>query len=321
MGKKNRKQSFMKCKNLDAKSFLQKYYGISHQDISQMTHQTMSAFFPQLQRTSFEHIQKNPELISSGRVILVEDVKHFQAPYLKPDILEDSLVYCDSRELTIQQIVDTFAMLLENNLEGLLIVECEDLLTPYLYRPNTLTSSSATLFKSLISASDRESGILLKQDKTLVGYHILNHGDNSYQTMMLPVLERQAVGISRRTDAMAILYENEQLCIVVEGIKKELEDSTMLRKELLGLFPYDAIPTQKTVPSPSLATPSEYSFGMMSTYELQELMNVYRASNQMAYYHIVRRELVRRTKGTKEYRIRKEKEKVNQLIEGEDYHD
>ena len=104
MGKKKKKNSLRNVRNLDATSFLKRYYGISHEDIENMTHEAMKFLFPQLKRTSFEYVQKNPELVSTGKIILVEDVKHYQVPYFTPSVstFDDELLGCDDRERVIQ---------------------------------------------------------------------------------------------------------------------------------------------------------------------------------------------------------------------------
>ena len=53
MGKRKKKNSLKDVRNLKATSFIERYYGISHENIANMTHDTIKIFFPQLQRTSF----------------------------------------------------------------------------------------------------------------------------------------------------------------------------------------------------------------------------------------------------------------------------
>ena len=66
--------------------------------------------------------------------------------------------------------------------------------------------------------------------------------------------------------------------------------------------------------SKTVDTPMSYELSEMSNYELDNLMKIYRASNQMAFYHIVRRELVKRTKPCKEHRKAKADLKLKELL-------
>ncbi len=323
MGKKRKKNSLSDVRNLDASSFLKRYYGISHKDIEHMTHEAIKTFFPQLQRTSFEYVQKNPELVSTGQIILVEDAKHYKVPYFTPSVssLDDIFLGCDDREHVIQEVVKVFETSLENNLNALFIIACEDALEPYAFQPRTIPTNilKEDCLPNMMEATSQDSGIIIREDYSLLGYRLLSHGDNYYDTMILPPLQRQAVGISKRTDAIGVFYEDGLFGITIGGDTKELSTKEELQKELMALFP---IPKEKETERETVAivySPSSYSLNEMSVYELEQLMRVYRASNQTGYYHTVRRELVKRTKNGKEYKFEKAKQKM--LREEEDYND
>ena len=318
MNKKSKKNSLKNVKNLSVKSFLERYYGITNEGISSMTHRVASSFFPQLKRASFEYIQKNPELVSTGKIVLVEDVNHAQAPYFMPEEeFLDISVGCGHREQVVLRIKELFQKMMDENLECLLIVEGEkDLEEDILFQPDLLVEDflGSDCLKSFIDKASKKEGMILTGDYRLLEYQGLLHGDYCYETMSLPPLERQAVGISRKTDAVGIFYEHGILGISMEGISQSLEDIGQLQKTLLDIFPSEI----EEVPeiSPVLEEPS-YSFKDMPTYELEKLMKVYRASGQMSYYHTVRREIVRRTSASKAHRVEKQKLKMMGMEEGD----
>ncbi len=320
MSKKKKKCSWGNMRNLNVQSFLEKYYGISHEGISSMTHKVASSFFPQLKRASFDYIQKNPELVSTGKIVLVEDVEHFMAPYFMPEEPVDTLTGCDERERTIKQIVDTFDQIKENNLEGLLIVEGDDSVDSYLYHPSILHNRFLEYgcLGEMMDATMNHTGLFLRNNGDLVGYEVLSHGNNTYRTMQLSPLTRQAVGLTGRTDAIAIVFEDDILKLIVDGAVNMEEDGLSLQKDLLGIFPYAPMTTKEEEVTTSIVPPDTYTFANMPVYELEQLMHVYRASGQAAYYHIVRRELVKRTKSSKEFRREKEKLKIKEMEEGEE---
>ena len=321
MAKKKKKNSLKDVRNLNVQSFLEKYYGITHEGISNMTHKVASSFFPQLKRASFEYIQKNPELVTTGKIVLVEDVQHLMAPYFMPEESFDSSIGCDEREKTIQQIVNTFELIEENKLEGLLFIEGDNPVDRYLYRPMFLHNHFIEYgcLGEMMDATENHTGLFLRKDGTLVGYQLLSHGDNTYDTMKLSSLMRQAVGITKKTDTMGIVYEDGVLSIVMDGMVTKKDQKLDFKKDLLRLFPYSSLPVEKAKyeeKSSLLDAPETYTFTSMPNYELEQLMHVYRASGQLAYYHIVRRELVKRTQSTKTFR--KEKLKIKEMKEGEE---
>ncbi len=321
MGKRKKKNSLKDVRNLKATSFIERYYGISHENIANMTHDTIKIFFPQLQRTSFEYIQKNPELVSTGQIILVEDAKHYQVPYLAPSDSEIELTLgCDNRELVIQKIVKLFSVAVGRNLNALCIIEGDDSLDNYTFQQFSISDSlleEDSLLESMERATENDSGIIISADYSLKGYRFLGHGDNCYSTMVLPSLQRQAIGISKRTDAIGIVYENGVFAIMIDGTVKPIFDKNDLQKNLMRLFPIPKeIPREREV-NVIVNSPSAYTLSEMNVYELEQLMRVYRASNQDAYYHIVRRELIRRTRHCKGYKIAKQKQKQKMLEEGD----
>ncbi len=321
MGKKKKKNSLGEIRNINVQSFLERYYGISHEGISKMTHKTATSFFPQLRRTSFEFVQKNPELVSTGKIIMVEDAEHFEAPYWMPDMdgLEE-LVGCTMRERIIHQVVDTFTIAQENNIEGLLLLEGETRLKEdYLFEPVTIHNRFIELgcLGEMMEASSENTGLVLTQAGELLEYTVLNHRDNLYETMMLPPLQRQAVGISRKTDTIGVFYEDGLLGLAIDGERKFYEEAFDMQKDLLRLLPEEEVYEEEREDTIEQEPPTAYVFSEMPTYELVRLMHVYKASGQMGYYHVVRREVVKRTKDAKTYRALKESIKIKEKEEGE----
>ena len=270
MGKKKKKNSLRNVRNLDATSFLKRYYGISHEDIENMTHEAMKFLFPQLKRTSFEYVQKNPELVSTGKIILVEDVKHYQVPYFTPSVstFDDELLGCDDRERVIQEVTRIFSTNLITGYNTLFIIEGDDSLEEYAFQPRTISQNmlDCDCLLPMLQAIDQDSGLIIRDDYSLMGYRLLSHGDNCYDTMSLPPLQRQAIGISKRTDAIGIFLEDGLFGITVDGEMKELSDKEELQKELMNLFPMpkEILKEQNTIST--VSSPSTYSLSEMIVY-------------------------------------------------------
>ncbi len=323
MSKKKKKNSLREARTINVQSFLSRFYGIKNEGIATMTHQNASSLFPQLRRTSFEFVQKNPELVSTGKIVLVEDATHSQAPYWLPDLtmVDDSILGCDERELTVKKIVETFERAINGGFETLLIVEGDESLDPYLFQEVTLHDDflQEETFSSFVETGQKHVGIVLENDATVKSYSVLSHGDNYATTVALPPLQRQATGITRKTDAISVFYEGQVLGFVIDGETRIIEDFYDLQKELMRFIPdasQDFI--VETKPMPAEEVPKFDDFHEMTTYELEKLMHVYRSSGQTAHYHAAKRELTKRTKANKLYRIEKEKIKIKEMLKGEE---
>ncbi len=322
MSKRKQKNSLKNTKKLSVQSFL-KFCGIEAPGVTAMTHEGIQQFFPQLKRTSFAYVQKNPELVSTGQIVMVEDVLHYQVPYWMPkeSFIEETtgeLIGFDEREQAIQNVTNLLDTAIQNHFSMLLVIEGDESLDPYLFHDEDTGKNFLIedCLEDFLEASKQGSGLILQKDFSLKGYQFLNHGDRRFDIFQLPPLERQAVGVTNKTDAIAVLLENEQLKLIVDGKIQELENKEELQLELLKLFPYEEPAFNPTTMenSKTVDTPMSYELSEMSNYELDNLMKIYRASNQMAFYHIVRRELVKRTKPCKEHRKAKADLKLKELL-------
>ena len=63
--------------------FLNKYVSLCGEDLKKLTHEDVQILFPDFKRSSFEKINSNPALITSGKVVLVNDGKK-TIPYYAP---------------------------------------------------------------------------------------------------------------------------------------------------------------------------------------------------------------------------------------------
>jgi hypothetical protein len=66
--------------------FLNKYVSLCGEDLKKLTHEDVQILFPYFKRSSFDKIYNNPTLVSSGKVVLVNDGKK-TIPYYAPQTL------------------------------------------------------------------------------------------------------------------------------------------------------------------------------------------------------------------------------------------
>ena len=77
----------MKDNFISLSKFLSRYSSIEGEDLKKLTHEDVEVLFPHLKRTSFEVVFDNPELLYSGKVLMVYDGKS-AIPYIVPKMLE-----------------------------------------------------------------------------------------------------------------------------------------------------------------------------------------------------------------------------------------
>lgn len=68
--------------------FLTRYYGIQHPNILNLSHNDVKILFEQVERSSFEYAEQNPDMVAKGEIVFVED-KYNVIPYKAPQINMD----------------------------------------------------------------------------------------------------------------------------------------------------------------------------------------------------------------------------------------
>ena len=88
----------MKDNFISLSKFLSRYACVEGKDLKKLTHEDVEVLFPQLKRTSFEIVFNNPDLLYSGKVLIVYDGKS-AIPYIVPKMeIQDMDMMCVSRE-------------------------------------------------------------------------------------------------------------------------------------------------------------------------------------------------------------------------------
>ena len=88
----------MKDNFISLSKFLSRYACVEGKDLKKLTHEDVEVLFPQLKRTSFEIVFDNPDLLYSGKVLMVYDGKS-AIPYIVPKMeIQDMDMMCVSRE-------------------------------------------------------------------------------------------------------------------------------------------------------------------------------------------------------------------------------
>ena len=271
---------------IDIRSFMKIYYGISHRDINQMTHETASLFFPNLCRTSFSYIEKNPELLGCGKIVLVRDSNENIAPYVVPEVelfVEETQF---GIEMLIENIIASLKITSDLSESAVILIEGQDSLDDLVHKDKS-TKSAQDLPSTLIEIND---------DDRFDGVIVTFEGSVKKLSLKQDSLEE----LSKKTDTVAVVLEDDQsITLIVDGVSQHDFDFIMLRTNLYAYLdsyePEEIKREYKLLPAPSY-----HDFYKMSDYELTVLMKKYKFNHQFDYYHLVRRELVKRTKKSKE---------------------
>lgn len=309
MAKKNDKR-IDSMEKVDIGFFLKQLCGIVHSDVGKMTHEAVRTFFPELKRTSFAHVLKNPELLQTGRIVLVRDAQLKPIPYMVPQqpimSIEEIPI---TKEEQFEEIFASFEQLVELSSNALLLFEGNDLLDRYISGVKRIhgAENRDQLSTHLIAAAVDNRGLIVGRTGNIYSYHNLQiNGAELYEED----LATQASMLTMLVDAYAMLVDDEnQMTFVFDGIKYHNQDQDELKLMLEMSFVGD--PEHHIEETRDI---KNYSLSTMTIYELSELMKYYKRSGQTAYYHTVRRELIKKTESTKKFKERKEKQKRKDKI-------
>lgn len=75
----------MKRDIITLSKFASRYLGLYGEDLKKLTHEDIELLFPLLKRSSYTYIDKNPNMLESGKILLVSDGKKL-IPYYTPKL-------------------------------------------------------------------------------------------------------------------------------------------------------------------------------------------------------------------------------------------
>lgn len=78
----------MKYNSISLSKFLSRYVNLDGVDLSKVTHEQVKQLFPYLKRSSFEYVEKHPEDVCRGVIVMVSDKFH-TIPYYVPTLNEN----------------------------------------------------------------------------------------------------------------------------------------------------------------------------------------------------------------------------------------
>ena len=75
----------MKYNSIRLSKFLARFGSLQGEALSHITHDEVKVLFPQFVRTTFEYARNNKELVSTGKILMVDDGRKI-IPYILPEL-------------------------------------------------------------------------------------------------------------------------------------------------------------------------------------------------------------------------------------------
>ena len=84
----------MEAEIISLRKFLMLYLNITYDRKYKITHQDVKVLFPDLKRASLDDIKKDPYLLITKKIVLVNDGRNV-VPYIKPMLLDEEMELTD----------------------------------------------------------------------------------------------------------------------------------------------------------------------------------------------------------------------------------
>lgn len=289
--------------------FLAKYYGRSDFNGKKLIHENVKSLFPDIKRWSFEDIVKNPELVYTGKVVLVRDSSNRCIPYLTGYDF-DMVDALDNREKLIVELVSAIDKLINGYNNGLIILENNDSIANNVIGG---TSREIDIIDDEIVKLNNSGGILIKNPNHIYTFDYLITKLMNLNLASYSKNNVNASNLSKEKDIISIsLKDNGRVYITFNGITHELTSLIEIRNFLLKSY----CPRNEVQISSNLNN-GELDFLM--DYELEKLKVKYKKEKNGKMYFKVKMELNKRYKNrkkeNKKYREVKQKVRIKKMEE------
>ena len=293
---------------LSINDFLEKYYGRTEFRNKKLVHENVKSLFPDIQRGSFEDIVKNPELVYTGKVVLVRDSNNKCIPYITGYELENNGL--DERENLIVQLVSAIDKIMHNYNNGLIILENNDSISNDIIGS---TSREIDIIDEEFVKLNQDGGILIKNLDDIY----------TFERLMIQYLNLTSINqnkekanlLTQEKDIIAINITNQgRVYITFNGNTSEKYNLIDIRNFLLKSY----CPRQDKEDCINYElTNTDLDFLM--DYELEQLERKYRQEKNGKMYFKVKLELhkrrIEKKRENRKYRKEKEKVKIRKMEE------
>lgn len=294
---------------LSINDFLEKYYGRTDFRDKKLVHENVKSLFSDIKRVTFEDIVKNPELVYTGKVVLVRDCNNKCIPYITGyELINNGL---DDRERLIVELVSAIDKIIQDYKNSLIILENNDSISS-----NVIGSMSQKIdiIDDELVKLNNSGGILIKNLDHIYTFEYLITKLMNLNLVSYSQNKDSANDLSKEKDIIAINITNQgRVYITYNGSTSEKLNLIDIRNFLLKSY----YPRQEESMINYELTNSDLEFLM--DYELEQLEKKYRRERNGKMYFKVKLELHKRhvieKKENKKYRREKEKVKLKKMEE------
>ena len=268
--------------------FLEKFYGKTDFKDKKLVHENVKSLFPDIKRGCFEDIVKNPELVYTGKVVLVRDCNNKCIPYITGyELIDNGL---DDREKLIVELVSAIDKIIHDYKNSLIILENNDSISSNIIGS---TSQEIDIIDDEIVRINNDGGILIKNTDDIYTFEYLISKLINFNLVSYSKNSEMANNLSREKDIISISIKNSgRVFITFSGNTCELTNLIDIRNFLLKSY----YPRQEDEINSEL---SNMELDFLMDYELEHMKKKYKQEKNIKMYFKINRELSRRYKEKK----------------------
>ena len=179
----------MKYETITLSKFLSRTLGLEGSDLKRITHLDAKTLFPDLKRSTFEHVEKCPEEILTGKIMMVSDGKTI-VPYYVPTLKTEFEI--QEVKIEYDEVLNRYIEMAINNYDNIEeILNCVEIINEYL-KPKTksIIEKQYVLFNICYKIDDIDI-----RNKTVILSDIFI-GVDKYQDQILNILKQRIENIT-----------------------------------------------------------------------------------------------------------------------------
>lgn len=259
--------------------FLESYYGRSDFKNKILIHENIQTLFKDIITIDFKDIVKNPELVYTGKVVLVRDANNKCIPYVTTGFELDQEYSLDDREKLIVELVSAINKFINKYSESLIILENNDNISNNLIG---CTLRNISILDDNFIKINNDGGILIKNQFDIF----------TFKNLVSKCLENIDIyELSKQKDIISIRITNGRVYILKNGTIIELTNLIDIKNFLLKFYN----PKHEELTSDL----NEIELNILYDYELEYLLKKYKTERNTKMYYKVKLELNKRKNNIK----------------------
>jgi len=261
--------------------FLESFYGENSFKDRKFIHENIKTLFPDIERVDFEDIVKNPELVYTGKVVLVKDANNNCIPYVVEKKIEISL---DDREKLITELVSAISKFISNCDKSLILLENSDSISNNIIGS---TNQDINIIDEEIVKLNNDGGIFINNSMDIYTFQYLVF--KYLESICYSKNYSNALDLSKEKDFISInITTSGRVYMTKNGNSFELLNLLDIKNFLLKSY----YPKQEELNN----NLNSIELDLLMDYELERLLKKYKKEKNGEMYFKVKKELNKRYK-------------------------